>query len=137
MSQTKKRLVMWLSGFGVLALTGGLISLALVNSTTFKGWAKLHLRPMIQSSPSLEHLKTIALAIRKKTDHSISIAKADIKTETRVAFPGSRAEEAQGIVTWVSPFSDRIPPTEQPTASQIHPNGQSRPIVLTGLKGEG
>ena len=136
MSQSKKRLVMWLSGFGVLALTGGLISLALVNSTTFKGWAKLHLRPMIQSSPSLEHLKTIALAIRKKTDHSISIAKADIKTETRVAFPGSRAEEAQGIVTWVSPFSDRIPPTEQPTASQIHPNGQSRPIVLTGLKGE-
>lgn len=113
-----------------------MISLVTIRSSLVKEWARDHLRPIIQSSPSLEHLKNVVLAIRQKTDHSISALRPGGKTETRIAYPGSRAEENRGVVSWISPFSDRIPPTEVPPERRVHPVGQTRPLVLTGLKGE-
>lgn len=113
-----------------------MISLVMIRSSLVKEWARNHLRPIIQSSPSLENLKNVVLAIRQKTYHSISVLRPRGKTKTKTAYPGTRPEENRGAESWISPFSDKIPPTESPSKGRVHPVGQARLLVLTGLKGE-
>ena len=53
-----------------------------------------------------------------------------------VSFPGSRVEQSQDLLSWISPFSDRIPVDQKPPEALIKTQGQSRAINLIGLKGE-
>lgn len=125
--------------FFILISGTGLIFFAM-HSHSIHSWAKNTIRPIVRSSPVLEHIKKIVLSLRKETKISVpfrdAIANIDYNPDIPKGFVGSRAEQNGKIISWISPFSDRIPPTEIPEISQIHESGQARPLILTGLKGE-
>lgn len=57
-------------------------------------------------------------------------------SKQQVGFSGSRVEKSGQLISWIAPFSDRIPPDEKPPSSLIGKQGSSAPITLIGLRGE-
>ena len=53
-----------------------------------------------------------------------------------IPFPGSRVEQSGDLLSWISPFSDRVSIDEIPPQTIIKNTGESRAINLIGLKGE-
>jgi hypothetical protein len=51
-------------------------------------------------------------------------------------FSGTRIEKSGSFVSWIAPFSDRVPKDEIPPHFKINRPGKGRPISLIGLKGE-
>ena len=54
----------------------------------------------------------------------------------QIDFPGSRVESSNNLLSWIDPLSDRIQQDESPPSNKIRKTGYSRPLKLTGLKGE-
>lgn len=130
----KKWILFLLLGFASLAvLVVGAAFLAV--SDTAREFAKNHLLPLVREYHPLRHIREAAVSV-KTAIHKEGGAEASAKVERPVGFSGSRAEKDGELVSWISPFSDRVSPDEDPDSGKIHPAGQSRPLSLVGLRGE-
>ncbi len=141
MSRSIRRRILWFSIFFLVISVLGIGILSLIAlSPKVRFWVKSHLQPIVRSSPFLEDTKKEILSLKHESSGSIPFRKEltnfNYHPDIPKGFVGNRAEQSQGILSWISPFSDRIPPTEKPEQNNIHPAGQARPIVLTGLQGE-
>jgi hypothetical protein len=101
----------------------------------FVQWSKSLAKKVLFNNQTLSQLKTYIHGVKSEVKNPQAFIKSTYSFQ-KVSFPGSRAESSDSIVTWIAPFSDRIPLTDQPPPEKIHPPGQSRPLGLIGLKGE-
>ena len=102
-------------------------------STGLMDWAKQSARLFVKTVHPLGRIHGVAQTVKA------TIKKVDAYSQAALSpprFPGSQAEESNGIISWIDPTSARIPVTEHPGSSTIQKPGGSTPILLTGLKGE-
>lgn len=99
-------------------------------SDRFEYWAKDHLLPLVKEYHPIGHIRETVLNLKNRVNHPSQTMALPI------GFLGTRVEKTDGLVSWISPFSDRIPPGSQPPSSKINLKGKSRPLSLIALKGE-
>ncbi|MHB1757685.1 MAG: DUF4091 domain-containing protein [Leptospirillum sp.] len=129
MSISKKRLIRWGLGLGILLVVIVATPLILL-SDQFEYWAKDNIIPLLKKYHPIGHLRTIAVNIKDRVnDHPVIVSE-------NIGFQGNRAELTNGVLSWIAPFSDRIPPTDQPPTKRINTEGKARALSLVGLKGE-
>ena len=129
MSIFKKRWVQWLLVFGFFSVIILTIPFILL-SDRFEYWAKDHILPLVHKYHLVSNIKTVAYKIK----HEINNRPAP--TASNIGFQGNRVEKSDILISWIAPFSDRIPPTEKPPPARINPAGKTRALSLVGLKGE-
>jgi hypothetical protein len=125
----KKRWVRWLLGFGIFSMVILGIPLILLTDK-FEYWAKDQVFPLVHRYHLVSNLRTTVFKIKNRINNPLTPAKSNI------GFQGNRVEKSGELISWIAPFSDRVPPTDQPSPNRINPEGKARPISLVGLKGE-
>ena len=130
----KKWILILFLGFAVLSLfVVGAAFLAVSDSA--REFAKNHILPLVREYHPLRHIREAAVSV-KTVLHKEGGGETAAKVERPVGFAGSRAEKDGNLVSWISPFSDRVSPDERPDPGKIHPSGKVRPLDLVGLRGE-
>ncbi|MDA8059243.1 MAG: hypothetical protein M0Z37_02695, partial [Nitrospiraceae bacterium] len=102
-------------------------------STGVMEWAKQSARLFVKTVHPLGKIHSVTQTVKS------TIKKVDAYSLSALSpprFPGSRAEEADGVVSWIDPTSARIPPAEHPEQSAIQKPGNQKPFQITGLRGE-
>lgn len=98
-------------------------------------WGKDQAKRFAQAYHPLAQLRSYAHEVKSNLNTPSALAHSTFSFQ-KVGFPGSRVEQSGSLVTWIAPFSDRVPPDEVPTQNKTKKNGQDRPVDLIGLKGE-
>lgn len=98
-------------------------------------WAENEIRDLSRSLHPFRQIRNYANDIKAvaETPKLKALSKFSFQN---VGFAGNRVEKSGDLVTWITPFSDRVPPDETPPESRLKNPGEARPLVLTGLKGE-
>ncbi|MHB8368075.1 MAG: DUF4091 domain-containing protein [Leptospirales bacterium] len=84
----------------------------------------------------LGHIKTAVSSIKSLIKKDQTAGATETGFSDSPGFSGSRAENSGSLLSWISPFSDRIPPGIGPPKNRIHSAGTTRPLVVLGLRGE-
>lgn len=131
MTRLRSKVVIFLFGFilGLFSLIF-FIGFILVNPQ-MKGYVKEVYKKIKQEVPASK-IKSIAINTKSLLEvHSLIPEKF-----LNFPFPGTRAEQSNGVVSWIAPLSMRVRPLDSPPSSSIGQKGSSPPIKLVGLKGE-
>lgn len=135
MKKIRNGLFVNLFGLGVfiLSLFAFFYALSPKSAKNFEKMAILH--PFGTYHP-LGQLKEVVSSIKSliRKDQTAGASQGGFSDSP--GYSGSRAEKTGALLTWISPFSDRISPAVHPPGNRIHSAGATRPLVLLGLRGE-
>lgn len=121
------------SVFGIMA--GGILYFRDNPDGRITQWTKNFSKNISRDYHPFARLRSYAHEVKSNLKNPSAMAHSTYSFQ-KVDFPGTRAEQSGTILTWIAPFSDRIPPDDTPPSSKINKPDRTRPIVLSGLKGE-
>ena len=98
-------------------------------------WGKAQTKLFLNEYHPISRLRSYAHEVKSNMNTPSALAHSTFSFQ-KVGFSGSRVEQSGSILTWISPFSDRIPPDRVPPQNKIKEPGQDRPVNIIGLRGE-
>ena len=119
----------------VLLLTGGILYYRDNPEGRLARMGKDIVKRFSQEYRPLSRLRSYAQEMKSGIKTPSALAHSTFSFQ-KVGFSGSRVERSGSILSWISPFSDRIPPDDRPPLSTIGKTGQNHPVELVGLRGE-
>lgn len=119
----------------VTLLAGGILYYRDNPGGRLSQWGKDQAKRFAQAYHPLAQLRSYAHEVKSNLNTPSALAHSTFSFQ-KVGFPGSRVEQSGSLVTWIAPFSDRVPPDDTPPSGQVREAGKTRPLELTGLRGE-
>lgn len=126
-----------LIGMGLLILPSLLVFYVIKDHPNgrFSQWAKNEALTISQVFHPMRQIRNYAQAVRDVAELPKLKALSKFSFQ-KIGYSGSRAERSGNFTTWITSFSDRVPPADVPPPNRMHASGKTRPINITGLKGE-